>query len=429
MGILDIFKKKKPMHKVAFVSTTGNSTVIWSEDDYITYAKETYMENVIAFQCINQIARAVSSVPWKLMKANTDGTMEEILDWKLKRLFAKPNRFESFDRFVYKVMAYLLIKGDSYVWGNSTQNKLPSELLSLRPDMITIKTDSKGYPTAYVYNNGNTKETYEVDPITGHSEILHMKTFHPLDELYGMPPAKPASKDVDISNEGTKWNMKLMVNEARPGMIVTMSGFLTDEQHNQLKEEMNKHSGADNAGKNLLIESENGVVDVKPYNWSPKDIDFIEGGRETARKICIGFGVPPMLLGIPGDNTYSNYKEARLAFWEDTVFYYLNNLVQEFNCWLFGTGDDIKYGETVNQQLTLVPDLSNIPALADKQDQLWDRQNKAKDILRINERREMLGYDPIDGGDVILVSASMLPLESAIEDPQLVDNEDDEDEL
>jgi len=58
-----------------------------------------------------------------------------------------------------------------------------------------------------------------------------------------------------------------------------------------------------------------GIVDVKPYSWSPKDIDFIEGGRETARRICIGLGVPPMLIGIPGDNTYSNYKEARAAFW------------------------------------------------------------------------------------------------------------------
>ena len=43
---------------------------------------------------------------------------------------------------------------------------------------------------------------------------------------------------------------------------------------------------------------------------TPKDMDFIEAKHVAAREIALALGVPPMLLGIPGDNTYSNYQEA-----------------------------------------------------------------------------------------------------------------------
>ena len=45
----------------------------------------------------------------------------------------------------------------------------------------------------------------------------------------------------------------------------------------------------------------------------------MEAKHAAAREIALAFGVPPMLLGIPGDNTYSNYQEANRAFWRQTV--------------------------------------------------------------------------------------------------------------
>ena len=52
---------------------------------------------------------------------------------------------------------------------------------------------------------------------------------------------------------------------------------------------------------------------------SPKDMDFMEAKHSAAREIALAFGVPPMLLAIPGDNTYSNYQEANRVFWRQTV--------------------------------------------------------------------------------------------------------------
>ncbi len=54
----------------------------------------------------------------------------------------------------------------------------------------------------------------------------------------------------------------------------------------------------------------------------------------AAREIALAFGVPPMLLGIPGDNTYSNYQEANRAFWRGSRAAAGVAHGDEFSAWL-----------------------------------------------------------------------------------------------
>ena len=37
---------------------------VWSPKDYKAFAEEAYMRNVVAYQAINRVAEAVSSVRW-----------------------------------------------------------------------------------------------------------------------------------------------------------------------------------------------------------------------------------------------------------------------------------------------------------------------------------------------------------------------------
>jgi phage portal protein BeeE len=107
-----------------------------------------------------------------------------------------------------------------------------------------------------------------------------------------------------------------------------------------------------------------------------------------------------MLLGIPGDNTYSNYNEARLALYEDTVSYYLNYLKAELNNWLLKDQDN----------LLIDFDLSDVPALASRRKETWQTAETST-FLTINEKRNMVGLESLgDVGDVIMVSAAMVPL-------------------
>jgi HK97 family phage portal protein len=125
--------------------------------------------------------------------------------------------------------------------------------------------------------------------------------------------------------------------------------------------------------------------------YSPQDMDFIEAKWAAAREIALALGVPPMLLGIPGDNTYSNYQEANRVFWRQTVLPLVNRTAQALGNWL---------DEVWREKLVLKPDLDTVDALSTERSERWQRIASA-DFLTVNEKRAALGYGPVDGGDVL----------------------------
>jgi len=145
----------------------------------------------------------------------------------------------------------------------------------------------------------------------------------------------------------------------------------------------------------MLLE---GGLDWTAMGLSPSDMGIIDAKSSSARDVALALGVPPQLLGIPGDNTYSNYAEARLAFWEDTVLPLMYLIIEDWNAWLAEP-----YGVEIRA------DLDEIPAIAEKRNAMWEMADRSTD-LTINERRALKGYEPIEGGDVVLVNATQVPI-------------------
>ena len=137
------------------------------------------------------------------------------------------------------------------------------------------------------------------------------------------------------------------------------------------------YSGAGNAGRPMLLE---GGLDWKPMGFSPSDMEFHKTKEAAAREIATAFGVPPMLLGLPGDNTYANYREANRALWRLTLLplagKILSGLQEGLRPWF--------------PKLNLAVDLDRVPALAEDRERLW-AQVTAADFLSAEEKRAMLG--------------------------------------
>jgi phage portal protein BeeE len=115
---------------------------------------------------------------------------------------------------------------------------------------------------------------------------------------------------------------------------------------------------------------------------SPRDMDFLNMKHSAARDIALAFGYPPMLLGIPGDNTYSNQKEARLALWEQTILPLLVNLMAALEQSIVHLFDPT---------LVLSYDEDKISALSPRREDLWSRVSAA-DFLTETEKRQAVGY-------------------------------------
>ena len=357
----------------------------WSPRDYQTLAREGMMANAIAYRCVRMIAEAAASVPWLLYEGAV-----EIETHPLLTLLTAPNEIESGAVLFERWYAFLQCAGDSYLQAVTIDGAV-RELFVLRPDRVTVVQDANGWPRAYDYkvNNVTTRITRDAN---GFLPILHARLFHPLDDTYGFSPIAAAGSAVEIHNAGAAWTKSLLDNAARPSGALIYKGpdgapGLTADQFARLKSELeNAYAGAVNAGKPMVLE---GGLDWRAMSYTPSDMDFSDIRNSAAREIALAFGIPPMLLGIPGDNTYANYREANLAFWRQTVLPLVSRTAQSLTRWLAP-----KFGDN----LRLDFDIDTIDALTQDRESTWDKLNAAA-FLTLNEKRAAAGYGPVEGGE------------------------------
>ncbi len=366
-----------PFTSRAYMVAPGQA--VWMERDYARFAQEAYIRNVIAHRAINLVADGAASIKIKLQAGRKRDAAQEIL-----ALLSNPNPLQSQGEFLRSMYQYRLISGNAFVLGVGTQAM--KELHLLRPDRMAVIAGKNGLPAGYRYSVNQQERDYPVDRLSGLSRVLHLKQFHPLSDWYGLSPVEAAAYSIDQHNQSGAWNQALMQNGARPsGALVvktsdTSSGTLTDEQYQRIKAQIDaQFSGAANAGRPLLLE---GGLDWKEMSLTPKDMDFIEAKHSAARDIALAFGVPPQLLGIPGDNTYANLQEARLALWEQTILPLAEATITQLGQWL---------SAHMGVAAALALDTDAIPALALRNQAIWERLEKAS-FLTDDEKRAAVGY-------------------------------------
>lgn len=355
----------------------------WTPRDYAALAREGFVANAVAHRAVKLVAENVAALTFLASAGGTPLDRHPLLD-----LLARPNPRQDGAALLEALVAHLLISGNGYVEAVGLDGRV-RELHVLRPDRMRVVPGPDGWAAAYDYTVAGRTVRYAQQGAP--PPILHVALFHPLDDHYGLGAIEAAAVAIDIHNATARWNKALLDNAARPsGALVYAApdgAVLAEDQYERLKSELEaSYQGAANAGRPLLLE---GGLDWKAMSLTPKDMDFLEAKNGAAREIALAFGVPPMLLGIPGDNTYANFQEANRAFWRHTVLPLATRLCGALAHWLAPAfGDDVR----------LEVDTDRVDALAADRDALWERVTAAP-FLTINEKRAMIGFGPVDDGD------------------------------
>jgi HK97 family phage portal protein len=385
----------------ALALVTGAGRAVWSSRNFEALTREGFARNAVVYRCVRMVAEAAASVPLVAFA----GGERAAGDHSLARLLARPNAEQGGPDLLEAFYGALQVSGNGYLeavldpevgTSPSALRAAPSvgsadispatrerdaagELYALRPERMAVVPGARGWAEAYDYQVGGRTVRIGRDA-DGWLPVLHLKLFNPVDDHYGFPPLEAAAFAVDVHNASGAWNKALLDNAARPsGALVYGAGQpLSEEQFIRLKSDLAAaHSGAENAGKPLLLE---GGLDWKPMSMSPADMDFIAGKHAAAREIALAFGVPPQLLGIPGDSTYSNYKEANVAFWRGTIAPLAQRTARAMTAWLGAKFSDVR----------IEADLDGVPALSGEREALWARLEAAT-FLTVEERRRMAG--------------------------------------
>ncbi|GAB4131327.1 MAG: phage portal protein [Rhodothalassiaceae bacterium] len=360
----------------------------WGSRGQEALARDGYIGNVVAFRSIRLVAECAASVPLLARRSGVPVGNDPAL-----YMLERPNGEEGRQDFFERIYCWLQIAGNAFIERTEAADGVARALHLLRPDRMHVLTGPSGWPEGYEFRLRDFVKRFPLETADGRAPILHLKTFHPLDDHRGHAALRTAASAIEIHNAASDWNKALLDNAARPsGALIFeprdgMPDNLSEAQLARLREEMAaQFQGGANAGRPLLLE---GGLKWQQMAFSPADMDFIDLKHVAAREIALAFGVPPMLLGIPGDNTFANYQEANRALWRLTILPLVERTLTALARWL---------GQDDAGDLTLHPDRDAIPALAAEREALWARVGAAT-FLTPNEQRAAVGLGPLPGGD------------------------------
>lgn len=338
--------------------------------EYTVAVKRAYLENPVVQRAVRLVAEGLGGAPLKPV----DG-----------KLLALVNETSAGQSLMETLASHLLLHGNAYVQILKDARGRPVELFALRPERVTVVQGEDGWPSAYAYDVAGRRLVIPLLDEDASPNLIHIHAFHPADDHYGAGCLQAAEEAVATHNAAATWNRQLLENAARPsGALVYEPGdgnTLTPDQFDRLKAELaTAYAGSNNAGRPMLLE---GGLKWQAMAMTPADMDFATLKAAAARDIALAFGVPPMLIGLPGDATYANYREANRALWRLTLLPLAAKIFAAI-----GEGLAPWFPDEL-----LAIDLDRVPALAEDRERLWT-QVSAADFLGDDEKREMLGLAP-----------------------------------
>lgn len=334
--------------------------------EYGRSVRSAYLDNPVAQRSVRLVAEGVGSAPL----LPTDAALGALV-----------SDTSAGQALLETLASQLVLHGNAFVQVMKDAAGRPVELFALRPERMSVVAGADGWPVAFAYKLSDRALTIPLEDEDGWPNLIHLKGFHPADDHYGAGCLAAAEQAVAIHNAASQWNRALLENAARPSGALVFEpgdgGVLSADQFDRLKAELaGAYSGAGNAGRPMLLE---GGLKWQAMALTPADMDFAALKAAAARDIALAFGVPPMLLGLPGDNTYANYREANRALWRLTLLplagKILGGLQEGLAPWF--------------PQAELSVDLDRVPALAEDREKLW-AQVSAAAFLSDAEKRRML---------------------------------------
>jgi HK97 family phage portal protein len=339
--------------------------------EYNSAVRRAYLDNPVAQRAVRLVAEGIGGAP--LRPADS-------------ALAALVTTTSAGQPLLETLASHLLLHGNAYIQVLKDARGRPVELFALRPERVSVIAGEDGWPAAFAYDVAGRRLTIPALDEDASPNLIHIRHFHPGDDHYGAGCLCAADEAIATHNAAATWNRQLLENAARPsGALVYENGEgagLTGDQFDRLKAELTTaYAGMANAGRPMLLE---GGLKWQAMAMTPADMDFATLKAAAARDIALAFGVPPMLLGLPGDATYANYREANRALWRLTLLPLAAKLFAAIGEGLAPWFPDA----------ALAIDLDRVPALAEDRERLWT-QVSAADFLDAAEKRALLGLPAI----------------------------------
>lgn len=363
--------------------------------DYNSQLERGLAENPYIFKAVDLRAHAVSVLDPVLKDAK--GEIIENSKHPLAQLLKHPNPDQSWAELVYDLQAHYALNGNAFLWLRKSGGSI-TEMRAVPPSKVGYLASNELFHPVKVWQIQTGHGIENVAP----QEMIHIHTLVGSDDVMGVSPLQAAGLSIKAQTSARTWNTSLLENSACPSLAVTTQETMTEAQFQQVSQQMaRQYSGTKNAGKTVVLD--NGL-DVKSLgNFNAHDMSYCDGIILTAREVALALSVPPEVLGDSTNKTFNSMAESMRQF-ANTVASLADKMYSAISRSIAGSYADVAEISYDRQQ---VEGLTDKPTMADISSCDW---------LTVNEKRELLSYPPVDGGDTVLTAMGQVPLKEVSSD-------------
>ena len=186
----------------------------------------------------------------------------------------------------------------------------------------------------------------------------------------GWTPMIPAMREIFADNAASTFTSAVINNFGVPTVLFSHTGkapLPNDTQAAKFASDMKANFSKENAGRSGYVPAD---LKGQVLSFSPKDLDLGPLSDRQVNRLCGAMGFDPMVLGLPSaTKTYSNYEEANQAAYDRVILPAKASVSTQMTRWFQDRGM-----LTENERIWW--DFSDVPAMQDDIDALWDRAAK-----------------------------------------------------
>ena len=342
-----------------------------------TSYERQYEELEIVNRAVNMIVDDAAEIPSIISgSAKLPGIIKGIKRAKVDTLLNyEPNLFQDINTFKRNLVTDFILDGNIFVYFDGVH------LYHLPSSKMAIHASKDTYVERYTFSQ-------EID--YSPKEIIHIKENSFYSIYRGVPRLSPALRTMQLMAAMRKFQDNFFKNGAVPGLVLKSPNTLSEK----IKERMIQSWGArykpEAGGRRPLI-LDGGIEVDNLTNVNFKELDFQSAITENEKIILKALGVPPIMLDS-GNN--ANIRPNMRLYYLETILPIVRKINFAFERF---------FGFTIKEDVTDIPALQ--PELRDQSQYYTSLVNG--EIITVNEAREQLGFEPVDGQDDVRIPANI----------------------
>ena len=389
MGLLDIFKTKSADRYALFNSVGRAVTYKHDKHQYLTLLEKSLYIN----RAIEKRGEKVGQTQFQLFRGDTELTDNHFLN-----LLDKPNQTLTGDQFFKLASKYKDATGECWIEKVGVFVNKPTSLELLNPARITKNYNAERtaiVSVTYTELGGQTRTIPFEDLIYWYNPL-------PKEPLEGESILMAGIRAIEADITLQEYQHRIAVNGGKlDGVFRFKDPNLNRSQLKELKETFKESLADAKETDNILFVG--GGAEYQNTGLSPAELGYLETRKMLADDMARLTGVPNAVMGVTSGETFANSDASIRIFLRETIKPIVEDLVNVLNWHLIPNELDLRFIDPTPED---VENKLNVLKTAEQ-----------TNTLTINERREILGYEAIEGGDDIMVPFAKTPLNAVPADP------------